>query len=297
MPVELGPIPDQNFQLLTATRIYRTARELDVDLKIVGGSITSLLKPNTKYDVDIERRTIRLINHNPFETQRSDDTIPDIDCVASHPDTKTYKEFVRTVRQDLAIAKIKGFPVPPVTIEPDHYHGEEYGWPDRKGRLQFVSSIDYYSNQAHLQYDKIRIPVPNNTMETWRLFLSDDANYTDLPIFHPLAHGLRYSMRDANGPKLKDVKEREIDGEMISKIGILSRMGDAVLVAGRERGIDYKDLDHFGMWYVFIDELQNNPDPIIRAKAWMAGLYWDTIGTFLSHAEKLQFLADKFTGG
>src|SRR5574337_1199464 len=83
-----------------------------VEHRFVGGAIANPVTLNTIVDVNPLLHTADFDCYAPLSLVRSDDSIRDIDA--------------------------KGFPYPPVSIEPTSYPG----WPKRNKLLQFVSTLD-----------------------------------------------------------------------------------------------------------------------------------------------------------
>lgn len=276
--------------------------EFGINLVFVGGTFTDFINPTTQFTVSSSGRTIQLHNHNDLNPYRKNNTVKDLDAVCFHPDRELTLEFMRTLDVLAKWDKDRGLPVPPISIEPTYFHGR--GWPERRDRLQLVSTIDartaspFLDHDAlYLKYDKIEQPINWKSVEPWRVVLSDG---TSFPTLNPFGHALRYCMRVASGPKMKDRQTHEVDGFKFSKMSLLMTMAKATHRAGLEAGIDYTGEEYFGSWFEFIRELRDNPDPIIRLKAKAADFFWNTLGTTLSQgvgpAKHLASLATKFTG-
>jgi hypothetical protein len=63
----------------------------------------------------------------------------------------------------------------------------------------------------------------------------------------------------------------------------LKKIADAVVAAGKKRGIDYMSNEYYGPWQTYIDKLKHSTLPSVRSKRFITRLYWQTIGTTLAH--------------
>lgn len=271
--------------------IVKTASDLDVDIRFVGGTITDLIGEETILAVDEQEHTIFLEGNNPLHLRRNDGTVKDIDLLSMCPDKDHVDEFKRRIKNREMDLKKLGFTVPQISLNATYYQNAPDAvnpWPERKKWAQAVSSIDHDGTGYSLNFGSIHVPVSDRSLERWNVELDDG---TVLPMFHPYIHVLRYYMRFAGGLKSKDR----------AKVAHLFNFSTTVIKS--YVGSNGKDAyaEYYPEWYQFIDQMCLNQYPGVSIKRDLSHLYWNTIGSEVAHGKgilgKLLLpLSDKGTG-
>lgn len=261
-------------------QIERVATYLGINHRIVGGTFTDLLNPQTTFSIDPTNHTIAPDGYNQPTMYRADGTVKDVDMISFCPNQITVSEAKRLLK-DFERQK----PFPHISLEPTYYSH----WPRRNRLTQMVSTIDVdgEDNAAtpSLNFGNIHQPISWESVAPWKVVLDNGVSFT---ILNPYAHGLRYVMRNLSGVKKKD---RE-------KMSILMRMGGQVRQAGLAQEEDYLEL--YRPWIVFIHSMQRADDLVTRLKTKGTRFYWNTVGTSFAHGrgifKPLASLGDRFTG-
>lgn len=288
------PHNSREYQLLIRN-VDRIAKFHQIDMRIVGGSITDLLSLSTKYQIDPLNRKIIFNNYPSHSDKRSDGSYKDIDAICFCPNINTIDEFRRDIKGLLSDYKKLNSSAIQFSVEPAFYH-DNPGWGERNPYTQFVSSIDVYNNQPYLQFGSIKQKVSWQSFEPWSVYLSDELDEPWITSLGPFPQALRYCMRMPSGVKDKDKKIKVEDGIEHSKMSLLMRMAVDAKKAGRKVGIDYLSDDYYGPWLSFIREMHNSQDINIRFKRWAGKTFWNTIGDKVSHHTVLNQLSNLFTG-
>ncbi len=275
---------DRYLEILSNIEQY--FRQANLDHRIVGGTVTDFIGPNTSFRIDPETRTVKLINPNGTTLTRPDGTIKDIDVIIFSPNRYKFEEAKRDVR---AWGESNGQPLPNISIEAARYPD----WPERNKLKQFVTAFEYdKEGNPFLAFGSTKQEIRQNSLAPWTMNIDG----ISITILNPVAHALCYALRNPSGVKKKD-KDR-IGDTKHNKMGVVGRFAHQVLIAGREKGVDYKE--NYRGWLDYIHALRNNPDPLTGAKSRIIKLYWDTVGTSVSHGvgilHKLSTLSDRFTG-
>lgn len=265
----------------------------DLNHRFVGGTITDFIGSETQFEIDTAAKTIHLKNHNKASLCRKDKTIKDVDLVIFSPNRQEFEEAKETFWLWEEEARRRNIPVPHISIEAARYPH----WPKRNKLTQFVSAFEVDTdNKLYLTFGNFSKEIPWESIKPWKIILDDG---TSLTMFHPLAHALCYMLRVPSGVKKKDMEDHLTATSIEeSKISTVFRLADEVTIRGSENGIDDNLL--FEDWFDYILHLQKNPDMAKRIKAALSRLYWDTIGTQVSHGagifNRLSTLSNKFCG-
>lgn len=237
-----------------------------IDHRFVGGmSYGGLLNKDTKYKIDIAKRTITLTGHNPLLLIRPDKSIRDIDIILCSylPDKlPALKKFLNQLKWQ---ARLKHGYTPPISFEGPAPYGSV-----PQGVMQLVTTLQARGSTIYLVFDRIHQQISHASLEPWTVVLEDGTSYTTR---NPIADYYAYQFRSPAGVKPKDRK----------KLVFLKNLAEAVIVKGKKRGINYESKEYFGPWITFISQLEQSTLASVRFKRALTRLYWNTIGTTLAH--------------
>lgn len=275
--------------------VERYCTEHVLNHRIVGGTLTNLIGPETGYVVDPGNKRIKLISPNRPTLRRSDNTVKDMDVVAFTPDQDKLEAAKATFRTWAKEAKRAGIQFPNISIEGAWYPDG----PNRNKLKQLVSAfaIDKLG-QPHLVFGNIDQPIDPRSIDPWTV----DTGYGQITTLHPVAHDLCYRLRVPSGLKKKDreIMGRDQNGKPYSKMTLLRNFAARTTLAEEKKlGIN-NTTGLFDSWLEYIDALHSSSDTLTRVKARITGLYWDTIGTQVSHGAGpfgwLSTLSDRMNG-
>lgn len=267
-------------QILAGIENYCSQNNLNH--RFVGGTLTDLIGPQTEFEIDAAGKTIRLKGSNPQIMMRGDGTVKDVDLVIFSNNRQTYIEARNTFAAWARTAKAENIPFPQISVEAAYHPG----WPKRNRLKQFVSAFEV-DGKGHLAltFGNVRQQIPHESIEPWTVILE---NGTRLTTFNPVAHRLCYQLRVPSGIKPKDR----------NKMPTLLEFAQKTIAAGLVLGINYVTM--YQPWITYIDKLQNHPDPLTKVKGTATKLYWETLGTQVSHGAgplgRLSRLSDKLSG-
>lgn len=276
--------------LSKAEEIFQRA---GTDHRFVGGVITNLVGVNTSVIINAEHRIAVFTSNKEPSLIRSDRSVRDLDAIGFSPFPDSYREAMRLLREEAVRSRKQGLPYPPISIEPTYYSN----WPGRNRLLQLVSTIDVdEGGQYHLTFGKVDQVTPAETFAPWIVTIGPELRLTSI---NPYGLPKRYCMRNASGIKRKDRAVEVVqDGIGFSKLDMLSKIADSIQKQSLAQGVDYQSL--YETWDQFIDKLLHHPDPLTKAKAIATKVYWETVGTALSHGKGIlkpfAGLGDRFTG-
>lgn len=273
-------------EILSAVGQY--CQEHGLDHRFVGGTLTDLIGPQTEFGIDIFKRTVTLKNPNDPTSERSDGTVKDIDMVVFTPDQSKFLEARREFAEWGSRAKSQGLVFPTISLEAARYPH----WPRRNNLTQFVTAWEVDGKGIpHLAFGSIDETIKSASIEPWKIDLGGG---TQITTFNPVAHALCYSLRVPSGIKPKDM---EIIGRYDDSV-IGSPFSKMLLVEGLRNGVNYNDV--FREWADYIEALSKGSDLMIRLKRIITGVYWNTVGTQISHGSgifgRLSVMGNKFTG-
>lgn len=262
-------------------RIIRTVEQISnagcLDHRFVGGVFSNLLNPNTTYEIDPKTSTVVLKDFTRLLMLRPDGTPADLDMISFCPDPKQTQESIGAFMSMIREADRNGKPFPYISLEPTVYPS----WKNRKRPLQLVTTFDVDAKGVtSLNYGGLSTlsqPIKPESIEPWRV-IAGDLRFTTL---NPIALLYCYELRYPSGIKRKDKEKPAGQPNGKSKLELLGELAEAVQQTGLEAGIDYYGRYH--EWRQYIGRLQHSHDPLIRAKAFITGTYWDTVGTSCSH--------------
>ncbi len=161
---------------------------------------------------------------------------------------------------------------------------------------QFVTAFETDTQKMpHLAFGVIDRAITPASIAPWKVDLGYGVQITT---FNPVAHTLCYFLRVPSGLKKKD-KEPFSDGtRSYSKISLLEGLALQTIDEGMLEGVDYADMHK--EWFAYIETLLKRPDPLTKLKGIIMRIYWDTIGTEVSHGKgafvKLSRHSDAFSG-
>ncbi len=256
----------QNLLHEMVAEIEGFAKSHELNHRFVGGvSFGGLLNEETTYEIDIEKRHIKLKNYSELQLIRSDKSVKDIDLIVLTQRVKRVHQL-RTFLEKLKWSvRLKiGF-TPPISYE---------GLFDKNnqptGLLEYVTTIHVADAQPYLVFDKVRQRISWDTLEPWTLELENGLNYT---VRNPIADYWAYQFRSPAGLKPKDIE----------KIVHLHKLVQAIVREGKRYGIDYADDAHYGTWQTFVAELASSTIPSVKTKRAITKWYWSTLGTTFAH--------------
>ncbi len=292
---DFSPLPEKeegkDWYLTVLSSVENYCVQNDLIHRFVGGTVTDLIGIQTTFDIDVEKRTIRLKNQNPPSLQRKDGTTKDIDLVILTPDHEAFTKAKRQFNFWKKEAEAKNIPFPMISVEATRYPH----WPKRSRLKQFVTSYEVGTDGSlYLTFGNLEQKIGWETVEGWNIVLEDE---TVLTTRHPYAHTLAYLMRVPSGLKEKDKKVIGADSAgKYSKYDLMSSLAAHTYEAGMQSGIDYWQM--YQSWMDYIRELLLHPDLPTIVKAGTTNLYWKTIGTDISRGKGVlgifTSLADKF---
>lgn len=282
-----------------AANVDNTLRKHNLDHRLVGGILPDLLNLNVirTAQIDPVERKLFLPDHINPTLLRNDGTVKDLDVITFSPNINSHQSALMEIAKKEKQAKSQGHPYPFVALERTRYSGQA-----KINQLsEFVSSfVVDENNQLHLKYDSISEPITKKSVEEWTVQLRDG---TTLTMFNPCAHVLRYPMRGPAGVKKKDkipIPDPLAPYGYTNKISLLMTLSARVQEEGLKYGIDYNSEEYYAPWKRFILNLLKHPNANIKAKGFIAKLYWDTFGTALAHGKgvfkPLSRFSTKFTG-
>ncbi|MBI3955310.1 hypothetical protein HY338_02600 [Candidatus Gottesmanbacteria bacterium] len=290
---DFSPLPEKeegkDWYLTVLSSIENYCVQNDLIHRFVGGTVTDLIGIQTTFDIDVEERTIRLKNQNPPALQRKDGTTKDVDLVILTPDHEAFTKAKRQFNFWMEQARSKNISFPMISVEAARYPD----WPRRSKIKQFVTAYEVGTDgNFYLTYGDLRQKIEWNTLEDWHIILEDG---TFITTRNPYANALSFLLRVPSGLKGKDKATIGVDkhGEY-SKFNLVSNLAALVYEAGKRIGIDYEQM--YQKWVEYTTKLLLHPDLLTRAKGGITGLYWNTIGTRVSHGSLFESLADKFNG-
>ncbi len=298
---EINPVATQDFSplpkieegkdwyLTVLSSIENYCVQNDLIHRFVGGTVTDLIGIQTTFDIDVEKRTIRLKNQNPPSLQRKDGTTKDVDLVILTPDHEAFIKAKRQFNFWKEQARSKGIPFPMISVEATRYPD----WPRRSHIKQFVTAYEVGTDgNFYLTYGDLKQQVEWNTLEGWHFILEDGTFITSR---NPYANALSFLLRVPSGLKSKDKATIGVDEKgKYNKFDLVSNLAALTYEAGKQIGIDYELI--YQEWVEYTKKLLLHPDLPTKFKRWITGLYWNTIGTRVSHGKLLESLADRFSG-
>lgn len=261
--------------LLTVEQICRLH---NLDHRFVGGTLTDFLSPQTRWEIDFPNQTLYLKNYTSPQMYHSDGTIKDVDLICFCPYEREFiqgKSALKSLEKD---RKQRREPFPYPSLEPTLFPD----WPKRNIFAQMVSGLEVdEGGRLYLVFDKIRQPVEWETVEPWRVVLTNHGNIS-ITTLNPFAHALRYAMRVPSGVKRKDKEIQVTEDERFNKMSLLMHLGRQVEQEAQKFGYDYRH-GLYRPWIDFIQEIMRSEDLRIMVKRKITGKYWDTIGTAVAH--------------
>jgi len=292
----------QGLELLSSELGFKSPLEH----RFVGGTLTDLLGPDTKADIDIKNRTVNLKNHLSPNLYRADSTVKDVDLICFCPpgnDIDNARSVLKVPSQESIDT---GIPYPNVSIESVKKR--------RKDGLRFKQFVTTFEiddkGELSLNFGKVHQSISWKSVEPWKVVLEDGTSFT---ILNPIAHALCYPLRLPSGVKKKDrvmktagiltnhvsdddVREWE---QKYNKMSLVMKLATQVRQEGFKKGIDYMQ-DLYKDWIEYINKLHKHPDMLTHVKAGITRFYWDTMGEAVSHGKGpfliFSRLSDKFTG-
>lgn len=237
-----------------------------IDHRFVGGmSYGGLLNDKSTYKIDVARRSVQLTQHNALQLLRPDKSVRDIDlilCTYQPDKLPALKKFLNHLKWQVRLKM--GF-TPPISFESPSPFGSR-----PQGVMQYVTIMQVKNDRVYLVFDTIHQYISRASLEPWTVVLKDGTTYTTR---NPIADYFAYQFRSPAGVKPKD----------LTKMIYLKKIADAVVAAGKKRGIDYMSNEYYGPWQTYIDKLKHSTLPSVRSKRFITRLYWQTIGTTLAH--------------
>ena len=261
-------------------QIETLGKSMQVDIRFVGGAVTDAFLSANTIDFDILNHTIIVDGPLP-SLYRADHTVKDLDIIAFCPNKLLYDSFVRTALHTAT----NHTEFPQVSIEPAIYDT----WPTTHNIKfpQMVSTIEVKNETPYLRFGSLWQQVHPDSFHPWTLTLANGVSY---PILNPLAHVLRYFMRNPSSIKQKD------RGAKITRLfDIANQTIGAEATATNEWEVNKRYRALFEPWIQFVEKLLTSTNPDIAVKRTLTQWYWSHIGTALAHS-KLNELGNKFTG-
>lgn len=293
-----GQSKEKEFDLLKIMlQVEKYCQQNNLDHRFVGGALTDLIGPHTEFRIDVKNRTVQLINPNGHSLRRSsDDTVKDIDLVAFTKDMGRFLASQKEFKKWRLDTEERGLEFPNISVEAARHPD----WPARNGLKQFVSAFEFDTDgKVYLVFDSLEQEISKKSLEPWTI---DIGNGVKITTFNPVAHALCYSLRTPSGIKRKDLEPigqlEELNGKPYSKIDLVNKLAHQVLAEADKAGADFKE--EYADWEKYIRNLSNDPNILTRAKATITSIYWNTIGTSISHGaglfKGLSTLSNRFTG-
>lgn len=277
--------------------LERYCKEQGLEHRFVGGTFTDFIGPQTKFAIDISKKTVTLVNPNKPALIRSDETVKDIDMVVYTPDQSKLQEARRNFAEWGARAEAQGLAFPQISLEAARHPD----WPKRNPLKQFVTAWEVdEQNVPHLTFGAVDKAIKPSSIEPWK---ADLGNGTQITILNPVAHALCYALRVPSGIKRKDKTEIGVHDDWVvslpfSKISLVRGLARQTIAEGLQEGVDYNVI--FREWADYIEALAKKPDFLTKLKGIVTGLYWNTIGTEVAHGKGifrvLSKTSDKLTG-
>lgn len=267
--------------------VQNEAEHHRLDLRFVGGVITDLVGPETSIGhIDFEGRHIWLDNTLPIRMMREKDhTAKDIDALALAGNKDTIALVKDAAREVNNGNRRRDVPSIPVSIEAAHAPGSKPWY-----KPQLVSFVEVDGQGRYfLTFDSIREEVDPETLAGWTYHVQNDGEELQFVGFNPYAHFQRYFERNPSGLKQKDK-----GGD---KIANLAKLAHEFVSIGKDAQIDYYTM--YKSWRQFNRRLLVEQPGTVAFKSRLLKLYWDTVGTALSHGSLPGFgwtanLADRF---
>lgn len=288
------PLPekqdDKDWYNTILSTVETYCRENALEHRVVGGTLTDLLGPQTAFEIEVENRTIRLKNHKEPSLTRGNGTIKDLDLVLFTPNYQAFLRAKEQFRYWQNQAKAQNIPFPLISVEAARHPG----WPERNKLKQFVTAFEVKEDgKLYLTFGNLEQEIAPETVDGWKIVLEDK---TSLTTFHPYAHALAYLLRVPSGLKPKDRKVIGTDQQgAYSKFDLISNLAAHTFKAGEQFGIDYWQI--YQSWMDYTRELLLYPDLPTRIKGGITGFYWRTVGERISQVDSIvSFLSNKFSG-
>lgn len=260
-------IPNEDDYLQIVSDIESYCQDNGLDHRFVGGTVSDLIGPETEFQIYVAARRIRLVNANKPTMIREDGSVKDMDLVVF---TKSREDFLRaksTFERRETEAKAQNQPFPQISIEAAY----QPDWPERNKLKQFVSAFEFdQDGNPSLVFGDTNQEIGAETLQPWTI---DIDGWNQITTFNPVAHRLCYELRVPSGLKPKDV----------AKMPPLEKFATAVIKEGLESGIDYHL--EFNSWWAYIQKLQRFPDPLTRVKGIITEVWWETLGTSVTHGK------------
>lgn len=301
---ERRPSPDEFF-VQTLGEVENLCTGLGIDHRFVGGTISDMLRPDTRMDINPEERTITLDPFNSPTMLRPDGTVKDVDLVCFGRNQSEIREAVSGFREIATEAKGLGLPCPYTSIESAKWveSGREEGtiflrdWGKRLRQWVTAFEVQQDSNSGchlSLAIDPVRQEIPWRSVEPWRI----KAGNLTLTAFNPYTHWMCYWIRVPSGLKKKDLKQLPDYGGL-SRITFLKKFAVAFVEQLKEKtGVDIRG--DYDPWWQYRQALAEAHDGLLPLKRTLEGVYWDSIGTAFSRGRgflgPISRWSNKFTG-
>lgn len=287
----------ENGYLGILSAVERYCQEHSLDHRFVGGTLTDLIGPHTEFEINIRDRAVTLKNSSDPTLERSDGTVKDIDVVVFTPDQSKFLEARREFARWKIQAKAQGLDFPTISLEAARHPD----WPKRSRLKQFVTAWEVDKQGVpHLGFETIDQAIRPISIEPWLIGLGGG---TQITTFNPVAHALCYALRVPSGIKRKDMEiigwyDDSVVKSPYSKMTLVEGLARQTIADGLRRGVNYNDV--YREWADYIEALSKGSDLMLRLKRIITGVYWNTLGTQISHGRgifgRLSAMSDKFAG-
>ncbi|MDO8657444.1 MAG: hypothetical protein Q7K55_01790 [Candidatus Levybacteria bacterium] len=285
---EVVQVEESDYYIKTILGIEEEFKALGLNHRFVGGTFTDLLSPQTTSLIDVEKRTLSLVNSPSPVPRRKDGTIKDLDIVCFGGEKELIGKVEDAYRSKMKKAIAEGKPYPYVSLE----YANRAEWTPRKRHRQFVTTFDVDGEGVlSLNFRSIHQPISWESVEPWTVNIGEKGSIT---ILNPYAHALCYALRVPSGVKKKDKEIVALENDKLkayNKMFLIMSLAKQVREADLRNGVRYNDKFNsdtgltglYRPWIDYINKLLKNPDPVTRGIAKVTKTYWNTIGTRVAH--------------
>lgn len=278
----------------TLRNVERYCAELCLDHRFVGGTLTDFIGPQTRFEINVGERTVKLMDPNKNNLFRLDGTVKDIDMVVFTPDRCKFLEARKQFAEWVTRARAQGIAFPKISVEAARHPD----WPKRNPWKQFVTAWEIDGDSIpHLVFGVVDTSIKPSSIEPWKVDIGDGTQITTL---NPIAHALCYRLRVPSGIKRKDKEQIGVDnrGVSLSKIKLVNGLAFQVHIESERQEVNYSTI--YKEWVDYIKGISRSSDFSIRMRRTFTGLYWDTIGTQVAHRSgifsRVPDLTDRMAG-
>lgn len=287
---EVAKAEESDYYIGTILEMERIFKEAGLDHRFVGGTFTDLLSPQTTSAIDVEKRTVSLINSPRPVPRRKDGTTKDIDIVCFGGEKELIERVEEVYRIQMKKERAKGKPFSYVSLE----YANRADWTPRKRHRQFVTTFDIDENNVlSLNFRSINQSISWESVEPWTVNVGEKGSIT---VLNPYAHALCYALRVPSGVKKKDKETETVTLEndrlkAYNKMFLIMSLAKRVSEVDLRSGIKYNDkydpntglTGLYRPWIDYINKLLKDPDPVTWGIAKVTKTYWNTIGTRVAH--------------